>query len=269
MRLNARSVIGRLSFMPNTSPLKRLLRAPLHFIPPGLKVVVVGGPLQGKRWIVGSSIHRCWLGTYDPGESRLMKQYLHPGSVCFDIGAQAGYHTLCASSMVGPAGRVFAIEPSPRNVVNIKKHVAMNHLTNVSVVEAAVSNFDGISSFDCSNSPVSGRLCDGGPLAVRTISLDHEIDNRNLPEPDYIKIDAEGAEVLVLEGARKLLARRHPTLSVETHQWLPEFATVRQDCIRLLSEIGYTLAEPDPEDPDRETHLCAPSSSFVAKSLMS
>src|ERR1700733_6735345 len=116
MKLDAGSVIDRLSAMPNNSPIKRLLRAPLHFIPPGLKVVVVGGPLQGKRWIVGSSIHRCWLGTYDPGESRLMKQYLPPGSVCFHIGAQAGYHTLCASSMVGPAGRVFAIEPSPRNV---------------------------------------------------------------------------------------------------------------------------------------------------------
>jgi Methyltransferase FkbM domain len=88
-----------------------------------------------------------------------------------------------------------------------------------------------------------------------------------LPEPDYIKIDAEGAEVLILEGARKLLQRSHPTLSVETHQWLPEFPTVRQDCIRFLNQIGYTLAEPDPADPDRETHLCAPSSSWSGKSL--
>jgi FkbM family methyltransferase len=262
MRFHARSVIGRLSFMPNTSPLKRLLRTPLHFIPPSLKVPVVGGPLQGKRWIVGSSIHRCWIGTYDPAESRLMKQHLHPGNTCFDIGAQAGYHTLFASSLVGPAGRVFAFEPSPRNFANIKRHLAMNHLANVSVVEAAVSDFDGISNFDCSCSAVAGHLSAGGGLAVRTISLDHEIDNGNLPEPDYIKIDAEGAEALILEGARKLLVRRHPTLSVETHQWLPPFPTVREDCIRFLSQIGYTLAEPDQQDPDRDTHFCAPSSSF-------
>jgi hypothetical protein len=73
MRFDAGSVIDRLSAMPSNNPIKRLLRAPLHFIPTGLKVPVVRGPLQGKRWIVGSSIHRCWLGTYDRAESNLMK----------------------------------------------------------------------------------------------------------------------------------------------------------------------------------------------------
>jgi FkbM family methyltransferase len=257
-------VIDRLSAMPSSSPIKRLLRAPLHFIPPGLKVAVVRGPLQGKRWIVGSSIHRCWLGTYDRAESNLMKHHLRPGGVCFDIGAQAGYHTLYASTMVGPSGRVFAFEPAPRNIANIKKHMAMNRLTNVTVVEAAVSDFDGVSHFDCASSAVSGHLSTSGSLAVRTISLDHEIDCGALPEPDYIKIDAEGAELRILEGARKLLTRRHPTLSVETHQWLPEFPTVRQDCIQFLFELGYTLAAPDPADKDAETHLCAPASALHA-----
>jgi FkbM family methyltransferase len=264
MKLDAGSVIDRLSAMPNNSPIKRLLRAPLHFIPTGLKVPVVRGPLQGKRWIVGSSIHRCWLGTYDRAESNLMKQHLHSGSVCFDIGAQAGYHTLYAATMVGPSGRVFAFEPVPKNVANIKEHIAMNRLANVTVVEAAVSDFDGISHFDCASSAVAGHLSAQGSLAVRTISLDHEIDSGALPEPDYIKIDAEGAELRILEGARNLLMRRHPTLSVETHQWLPDFPTVREDCIRFLFELGYGLAEPDPTDKDSETHLCAPSVSLAS-----
>jgi FkbM family methyltransferase len=264
VKLGAGFMIDRLSAMPNSSPIKRLLRAPLHFIPPGLKVAVVRGPLQGRRWIVGSSIHRCWLGTYDPAESALMKQHLHPGSVCFDIGAQAGYHTLYASSLVGASGRVFAFEPAPRNIANIKKHVAMNHLANVSVIEAAVSDFDGVSHFDCAASAVAGHLSPNGSLAVRTISLDHEVDSGALPTPDYIKIDAEGAELRILEGARKLLARQHPTLSVETHQWLPEFPTVRQDCIQFLIQLGYTVAEPDPSVQDSETHLCAPSSSLAS-----
>jgi len=188
-----------------------------------------------------------------------MKHYLNPGSVCFDIGAQAGYHTLYAATMVGPSGRVFAFEPAPKNIANIKKHVAMNHLTNVSVVEAAVSNVDGVSHFDFGISAVAGHLATNGGIVVRTITLDHEIDCGALPEPDYIKIDAEGAELSILEGARNMLARRHPTLSVETHQWLPEFPTVRQACIQFLSRLGYILAEPDPADPDSNTHLCAHS----------
>lgn len=264
MRLDPGSVIERLSAMPSSSPIKRMLRAPLHFIPPSLQVPVVRGPLQGKRWIVGSSIHRCWLGTYDRPESRLMKRYIRPGNICFDIGAQAGYHTLCASMVVGPAGRVFAFEPAPRNIANIKKHVAMNHLTNVTVVEAAVSNVNGVSHFDFGISAVAGHLAASGGIVVRTVTLDHEIESGALPEPDYIKIDTEGAELSILEGAHNMLARRHPTLSVETHQWLPEFRTVRQDCIQFLSRLGYTLAEPDPADTDSDTHLCAPSSAQLS-----
>jgi FkbM family methyltransferase len=265
MRLDPGSVIERLSAMPSSSPIKRMLRVPLQFIPRGLQVPVVRGPLQGKRWIVGSSINRCWMGTYDRAESRLMKRCLRPGNICFDIGAQAGYHTLYASTVVGPGGRVFAFEPAPNNIANIKKHAAMNHLTNVSVVEAAVSNVDGESHFDFGISAVAGHLAPSGGVVVRTITLDHEIDCGALPEPDYIKIDAEGAELSILEGARNMLVRRHPTLSVETHQWIPQFATVRQDCIQFLSRLGYTLSEPDPADTDSDTHLCALSSSPVSR----
>jgi FkbM family methyltransferase len=171
---------------------------------------------------------------------------------------------LYASTVVGPAGRVFAFEPAPNNIVNIKKHLAMNHLANVSVVEGAVSNVDGVSHFDFGISAVAGHLATDGGIVVRTITLDHEIDCGALPEPDYIKIDAEGAELSILEGARNMLARRHPTLSVETHQWMPQFANVRQDCIEFLSKLGYTLAAPDPADADSDTHLCAPASALAS-----
>jgi Methyltransferase FkbM domain len=138
----------------------------------------------------------------------------------------------------------------------------MNHLANVTVVEAAVSDFDGISQFDCGGSAVAGHLSADGGLAVRTISLDHEIDCGALPEPDYIKIDAEGAELRILQGARGVITRRHPTLSVEPHQWLPEFPTVRQDCIQFLFELGYTLSERTPrmrtEERISALHLSCP-----------
>ena len=81
----------------------------------------------------------------------------------------------------------------------------MNHLTNVSVVEVAVSNVDGESHFDFGISAVAGHLATSGGVVVRTITRDHEIDCGALPTPDYIKIDAEGAELSILEGARNML----------------------------------------------------------------
>jgi FkbM family methyltransferase len=257
MKLGLDSVIDRVSAIPSGSPLKRLLRTPLNYIPSGLRVPVMHGPLQGKRWIVGSSIHACWWGTYEVAESRLMAQKLHPGNVFFDIGAQAGYHTMYASSLVGPSGRVFAFEPAPLNIANLKQHLLMNHLSNAFVIDAAVSNINGVSYFDCADSPVAGHLSAAGGLAVRTISLDQEIDSGALPEPDYIKIDAEGAELKILDGAQKMLRRRLPILSVETHQWIPQFATIRQDCIRFLLELGYQVSEADPALKYSDTHLCA------------
>ncbi len=77
------------------------------------------------------------------------------------------------------------------------------------------------------------------------------------PIPDYIKIDAEGAELKILVGARKMLERRHPTISLETHQWLPQFPTIRQDCKRFLVELGYQLSEPGADVKHGDTHLCA------------
>jgi hypothetical protein len=133
----------------------------------------------------------------------------------------------------------------------------MNHLTNTFVIDAAVSDVNGVSHFDCADSAVAGHLSAEGALTVRTISLDQEIDSGALPEPDYIKIDAEGAELKILEGARKMLRRRHPTISLETHQWLPNFSTIRQDCTRLLHELGYQLSEANPAIKNSDTHLCA------------
>jgi FkbM family methyltransferase len=257
MNLGLGYVIDHLSATPSGSPIKRLLRTPLNLLPPGLQVTIVHGPLQGKRWIVGSSIHACWYGTYEQAESSLMKQKLRPGSIFFDIGAQAGYHTMYASSLVGPAGRVYAFEPAPTNLAYLKKHLLMNQLNNTFVVDAAVSDVNGVSHFDCADSPVAGHLSATGTLAVRTISLDQEIDSGALPEPDYIKIDAEGAELKILKGAQKMLSRRHPILSVETHQWLPQFSSIRQDCIRLLLELGYQVSEADPAVKHGDTHLCA------------
>lgn len=257
MNLGLGSVIDHLSAAPGNSPIKWLLRTPLNFIPAGLKITVMRGPLQGKRWIVGSSTHACWYGTYEPEESRLMKHRLQPGDVFFDIGAQAGYHTMYASELVGPSGRVLAFEPVPSNLSHLRQHLLMNHLTNTLVIDAAVSDITGVSYFDCADSSVAGHLSSEGTLEVRTISLDTEIESGSLPVPDYIKIDAEGAELKILEGARNILRRRHPTLSLETHQWIPQFSTIREDCKRLLAEIGYQLSEASSGVKHSDTHLLA------------
>ena len=128
--------------------LGRMLRLPLSLVPKTAVVPILQGPLKGKRWIVGSGIHRLWLGSYEPSKMAVAAELTSTGAIVFDIGANVGIYTLLFSARAGQSGRVVAFEPSPRNVAYLKQHLTLNDASNVEVVEAAVSDAVGRSSFD-------------------------------------------------------------------------------------------------------------------------
>ena len=76
----------------------------------------------------------------------------------------------------------------------------------------------------------------GGSLQVNTVALDEMISRGELPTPDYMKIDIEGAELLALSGAKSMLAQSHPTIFLATHG-----SSIHQECCRLLESIDYKL----------------------------
>jgi hypothetical protein len=110
-------------------------------------VPVIRGPLRGARWIAGSANHGFWLGTFEPGKLRAFCEAVRPGDVVYDVGAHVGLYTLLAARRVGPAGHVFAFEPSHRNLAHLHRHCTLNHAANVRIVEAAVSDIDGMLAF--------------------------------------------------------------------------------------------------------------------------
>ena len=219
----------------------RLLRLPLRLVPDRLRMPVLSGPLRGWKWVVGSSIHDCWLGSYEADKQRLFARTVQPGSTVFDIGAHVGFYSLLASSRVGPAGRVFAFEPMPRNLASLREHLRINGVTNVTVIEKAVADAAGVAAFTAAGSSQEGHLLPGGELRIETVALDDLIARDQLPVPDLLKIDVEGAEMRVLGGAKNLLASRHPTIFLATHA-MPDLGYNTNDpCCQLLREHGYQL----------------------------
>ena len=87
----------------------KILRLPLRLIPKNMKLPILQGKLRGEKWIVGSSNHGCWLGSYEYKQRILFEKTIIRGSVIFDIGAHVGFYTLLASKLVGPKGKVFAL----------------------------------------------------------------------------------------------------------------------------------------------------------------
>jgi FkbM family methyltransferase len=212
----------------------RVLRWPLRLLPGNLRMPIWQGRLRGKKWIVGSSDHGCWLGSYEFEKQRVIAGLVRPGAVFLDVGAHVGFYTLLASVLTGDGGRVFAFEPLPRNLEDLRRHLDMNGVRNVTVFRAAVSDHPGEALFHEGPSSSSGRLDENGAFVVDLVSLDDLLLRGAIPLPDFVKIDVEGAKWSVLEGARRLLTLGRPTIFLATHG-----SGVRARCLDLLQSLGY------------------------------
>ncbi len=89
------------SGISNSKLAGRAMRLPLQLIPDSAVVRILQGPLRGKRWIAGSSNHGCWLGSYEAAKQRKIIEFVRPGMVCWDVGANVGFYTLLFAELVG------------------------------------------------------------------------------------------------------------------------------------------------------------------------
>lgn len=189
------------SGIKNNSVIGKLLRLPLRMIPHSMVMRILSGPCRGMKWIAGSSNHGCWLGTYELEKQKAIRRFIKPGMIIYDIGAHAGIYSLLFSKLVGPNGKVFAFEPFAENVVNILKHIRLNRLNNVNLIQSSLSDKSGLVSFLIGKSSSMGSITHTHTyLQVPTFSLDELVFNFDFPMPDLIKMDVEGAEAMVLEG---------------------------------------------------------------------
>jgi FkbM family methyltransferase len=220
----------------------RVLRVPLRLVPSRATVPILQGTLRGKKWIVGSSTHGCWLGSYEWEKQRRFAAAVPIGGVVYDVGAHVGFYTLLSSVLVGPEGRVLAFEPVPRNLGFLQPHVEMNECENVTVIASAVGERTGSEPFSLGPESQMGHLDANGHLDVSVVCLD-DIVAGGCPPPDLIKIDIEGGEYRALRGARRVLESARPTIFLATHG--PE---VHEQCVKLVTSAGYRIEVLDSPD---------------------
>ena len=240
-----------LSVLRGDSLLGKLVRLPLRLVPKNAIVPILQGDLRGRWWVAGSSVHGCWLGWYERDKQLEFVRALRPGAVVYDIGANVGFYTLLSSVLVGDRGRVYAFEPVPRNVRYLRRHIQLNRLQNVEVMDLAVGESAGEASFDDTLGDSQGKLSTGGRLHVRLASLDGLMAAGDLRPPDLLKIDVEGAEAAVLKGGLGILRAHHPKVFLATHG-----LSEHSECLAILRDLGYQIAAVDggpAEDTDEVT----------------
>ena len=177
---------------------------------------------------IGQSLRK--YGEWAENELNFIRSMVDEGATIVDVGAYIGTHSVAFSRFVGPQGRVIAIEPQPPSFELLARNIEMNALKNISVENAAVSFESGealipvidierresfgsasLVSRLAQSEARSEHLSNPGELARRVISID-ELD---LDECSLVKIDAEGAEDLVLRGATGTIRRTSPIIYAE------------------------------------------------------
>lgn len=179
----------------------------------------------GTFWKVWKAVE---AGAQDRENFRFLASFVKPGQTVLDIGAWEGPYTLLLAELVGPAGRVIAFEPDARAGSLLRANVAMNALANVRVVDRGLSDRVGRAPFYDSSGGTIGTLVPNELVAgfaastIETTTVDGYCHDHGI-RVDGMKVDVEGAEALVLDGAREVIARDAPWVFLEFHGvFMPE-----------------------------------------------
>jgi FkbM family methyltransferase len=204
--------------------------------------------------LIGSHIY--WNGFYARDELAILSEYLRPGAVFVDAGANVGEFSLFAGKRVGP-GRVVAIEPLSSAFQQLETNVRLNgfegivRVLNLALAESEREftlfvarevddwrrwgslNGGTASIFKATDRPVEGER-------VRGVPLDQVLATEGIEHVDVVKVDVEGAELSVLRGAAKTLERDRPVLLVEICEWNFQSAGYsRADLVTFLKAYDY------------------------------
>jgi FkbM family methyltransferase len=177
---------------------------------------------------------------------RLLDRWVKPGDTVVDVGANIGWNAIRAARLAGPRGRVVAVEPTPDTLAVLRRNVAASGLGTIVVEPVAAGSSGGTRDFfvrggvSAVNSlyPESRYARVTEVLRVQVVRLDDLVEG----PAAVVKIDVEGAELDVLEGAPRLLGTPGVVLIVEWDPVLQEMAGYGGDALpRWLLQRGWRL----------------------------
>jgi len=194
------------------------------------------------------------LGSFEPATVRALARLVHPGYVVLDVGANVGTHTLPLARRVGPEGRVVAVEPTAWAFDRLERNLALNP----SLADRVLPRQTMLLERDDARPPdaveASWPLAGGSDVhprlrgrAVATIgcnvaTLDGLVRREGLARLDLVKLDVDGWECAVLEGARETLARHRPLIVMELQPYtLAEKGRSVGDLLAIFDRAGYGL----------------------------
>lgn len=188
-------------------------------------------------------------GSYEPEESSLLLESARDCAIVFDIGANVGFYSLHWSRRLAKHGAVHAFEPVPRTYSRLARNVALNGLSDVVTVNNLglsdqtrgdrmfLPNFSGSGAASIINLHPEES---SEEVDVRLTTLDKYVSDNQIICLDLMKIDVEGAELMVLRGGMETISQHRPLIFTELlRKWSRAFGYHPNDVIQLLGTMGY------------------------------
>ena len=182
----------------------------------------------------------------DWDEMNFLLRLLRPSDGFIDIGANVGFYTVLASTVVTD-GPILSVEANPKNVGILREQVQLNGLSNATVMDCALGNVAGEVTFSDSSRETGSLACDnetdGCQIKVLCKTLDAVLGSLTLPDWTIAKMDVEGCEEMILQGGTDTLAQKRIGV------WLFELADTglkrhhssAAQLVRIFNDHGYSI----------------------------
>lgn len=222
--------------------------------------------------------HFYW-GEFEVDIINFLKSLLNECSIFFDIGANIGIYSLLASKHIRNGGKVYSFEPSDWAYERLMENLKLNDSKNVEVLKLAATNSSGLKRFyvcedDAYNSLNSFPMKDVQKvIEINSIRIDEYCSNHNVKKIDILKVDAEGADYLVLKGAENILRSDTPPIIIceFNRNILKGMAFSQDEFVGFMRELSYNffmikgnnLIEVDINNTDASELICAKDYHFV------
>jgi len=208
-------------------------------------------------------------GIWEPKVTEWVNSNVKPGDVFVDVGAHVGYYSLLAAKLVGESGKVVAVEPNPPTITRLERDIALNPFKNIVVQKVACTDKETTLKFFQAPIENTGESSvdkthakEGNEISVPGVPLDKIIQDLGIKRVDMVKIDVEGAEMMVLGGMTNIITTYHPKFSIELKDdLLKNMGSSLADAKALFLRNGYTIQAFDGTDD----YLWVPTPQPVAK----
>lgn len=206
---------------------------------------------MGQRWLlnpsdfVQSSFY--WTGEFETWDWFHLSHLVTPESIVFDVGANFGFYTIMIARQLTSKGRVFSFEPCAQTVSRLRTNIRLNGLEAViTILPVALSKQQGVGYLDNVSGNSGARALAPNGERISLTTLDAVCVEHSIKRVDIIKIDVEGHEMAVLEGAAKTIESSRPIMLVEGNEVaLRRSGASAKDLAAKLRSWGYRLLVPN------------------------